>query len=816
MVSSRKRTRRDAEPEADSPAPAAPPANSDQSQETSLLHRIRNMWQFANLFQWIYLFGKVVKIDDSIDIDVLETECLKSHSTVLVDIGLCLLKFVSSHRGLTPDLFDEYTRRQYVSKDPDHNPFGTEEQPNKFHDFDVLTKLRVLHKLTQWVMLHPERIREKMDEQRVSDQTEWRIEPYGWDSDDRTYFLLDDDRLYRMTDAPPPDSNSTWKPKRNTKKAKAAASRAAKRRRVSRSAAADPEEDEAPGSEAEEPAEPEDDGLGGAKWECIAVSLPDVQAFLATMRKTRDENEKVLRDRIEEGLVPILEKHEESRKRKALAREKELLNMEKLAHAKRSSRIANKAEQQKHDQQIREEEERHRREALAAKKEEQKRAKIEKERDSRLVSREKRLKEREARRIQHEEELAQLSEDSRNLNSGTGRLSERRLQAEIDRNKQALKELDDEEEWTFDCVCGMYGQVDDGTHSIACENCNVWQHSKCAGVSQKEADRADFHFICGACKNKGANAKQTVIKLKVKNQDDESSSPASIKQAEGAQQQPPSKSPHGGLVVEIPNKGLTKPDLSPPSGSGSQIPPLNGTQLQQGLKQQTKAVPSIPVKHASQAPAILPPSPYTLGEGLNPFSSPHPQLSPPQQSPNKSRAYSTISKGNLPPKGLFHVSSPKTNGAAPVSSSMPPHADVSVPSVAARSDSPLKQPLEAAANSLPALSPPSVSFSSGQTTSSIPAGLSTPQLKPTHPSSSPRVSTPTLPPSQNGLSPQKKRSPPPQSANSSNGIHSTPAPAIYPPATSLSPSPKQQINTPPVKSSEPVRPVSPSGSTRGL
>ncbi|KAK8138664.1 hypothetical protein PG984_002044 [Apiospora sp. TS-2023a] len=767
MVSSRKRTRRDAEPEADSPAPAAPSANSDQSQETSLLHRIRNMWQFANLFQWIYLFGKVVKIDDSIDIDVLETECLKSHSTVLVDIGLCLLKFVSSHRGLTPDLFDEYTRRQYVAKDPDHNPFGTEEQPNKFHDFDVLTKLRVLHKLTQWVMLHPERIREKMDEQRVSDQTEWRIEPYGWDSDDRTYFLLDDDRLYRMTDAPPQDSNSTWKPKRNTKKAKAAASRAAKRRRVSRSAAADPEEDEGPVSEAEEAPEPEDDGLGGAKWECIAVSLPDVQAFLATMRKTRDENEKVLRNRIEEGLVPILEKHEESRKRKALAREKELLNMEKLAHAKRSSRIANKAEQQKHEQQIREEEERNRREALAAKKEEQKRVKIEKERDSRLVSREKRLKEREARRIQHEEELAQLSEDSRNLSSGTGRLSERRLQAEIDRNKQALKELEDEEEWTFDCVCGMYGQVDDGTHSIACEKCNVWQHSKCAGVSQKEADRSDFHFVCGACKNKGTSAKQTVIKLKVKNQDDESSSPASIKQSEGAQQQqPPSKSPQGGLAVEIPNKGLTKPDLSP--------------QVVQALGYRLSA------------------------------------LSPPQQSPNKSRAYSTISKGNLPPKGLFHVSSPKTNGAAPVLSSMPPHADVTVPSVAARSDSPLKQPLENATNSQPALSTPSVSFSSGQTTSSIPAGLSTPQLKPIHPSSSPRVATPTLPPSQNGLSPHKKRSPPPQSANSSNGIHSTPAPAIYPPHTSLSPSPKQQINTPPVKSSEPIRPASPSGPARGL
>jgi hypothetical protein len=84
-------------------------------------------------------------------------ECMKSHSTVLVDIGLALLKFVSSHRGLTsvssslllfsadltddsPEIFDEYTRRQYIAKAPQRNPFGSEEEPAKFMDFDSFTK----------------------------------------------------------------------------------------------------------------------------------------------------------------------------------------------------------------------------------------------------------------------------------------------------------------------------------------------------------------------------------------------------------------------------------------------------------------------------------------------------------------------------------------------------------------------------------------------------------------------------------------------------------------------------------------------------
>lgn len=86
-------------------------------------------------------------------------ECLKSHSTVLPEIGLALLKFVSSHRGLTyaalsacllywprltlnrPELFDEYTRRQYVAKAPQRNPFGLEEEPAKFNEFDIFTKV---------------------------------------------------------------------------------------------------------------------------------------------------------------------------------------------------------------------------------------------------------------------------------------------------------------------------------------------------------------------------------------------------------------------------------------------------------------------------------------------------------------------------------------------------------------------------------------------------------------------------------------------------------------------------------------------------
>ena len=46
---------------------------------------------------------------------------------------------------------------------------------------------------------------------------------------------------------------------------------------------------------------------------------------------------------------------------------------------------------------------------------------------------------------------------------------------------------------------------------MACENCNVWQHSACLGISQAEAEKDDFHFICRDCKRREEDAKKPKI-----------------------------------------------------------------------------------------------------------------------------------------------------------------------------------------------------------------------------------------------------------------------------------------------------------------
>ncbi|KAG5980535.1 hypothetical protein E4U55_003924 [Claviceps digitariae] len=438
---------------------------------STVLGRIRNMWQFANLCQWIYIFGEAVQIGDYIDIEL---------------------------------------RKQYIAKAPDRNPLGDENNPLTFASLDIFQKIEVLQTLTQWIMIHPERIRDKMIEQKDIEQTDWRIEPYGWDSQDRVYYVLDDNRVYRFTESLTPTKNPRPKSRNSYQKGY----RSSRRHRAASSVEGTSEclNRQRLGSLKD------DNGLGGSTWECVAVTLGDVRLLLETLSQSRDANEKILRKRIQKHLLPILEKQEELTRRKQMQRERELLNLSKLANAKRSSRIADRAEKQKQEEGEREQrrqrleaEEAERREKLAQMKAEQ-------EREFRAFSRHRRLKEREDRRRQYTEDIAHLSGGNKTAPEAT-RVSERQIQSGIERKRQALKDIDQEEAWVFDCTCGLYGQVDDGSHSIACESCSIWQHSKCVGISEKQAEETEFHFICQSCRRREdeqSRTPRTILKLKVR------------------------------------------------------------------------------------------------------------------------------------------------------------------------------------------------------------------------------------------------------------------------------------------------------------
>lgn len=278
------------------------------------------------------------------------------------------------------------------------------------------------------------------------------------DKKNRLYFVLDDNRLYRRTDPPPPPPPPNTKAKGKSKKAKAGA-RASKRRKViDTDESADNVEEEVAG-DGQAAVAPEDDGFGGSKWECVAITLGQYRDFLETIRKSKNTDEKELHTRITEDVLPIIEKAEEAQQRKIARRERELMTLQKLATAKRSGRIASKMDKEREEREAAEAERKRQADLVEAKKEQERQKKMEEARESRMMTREQRLKEREYKRILHEEELANLSEDSRKLETGEARMSERHLKAEMEKRKKELDKLAQEDEWFFDCSkCGVHGE----------------------------------------------------------------------------------------------------------------------------------------------------------------------------------------------------------------------------------------------------------------------------------------------------------------------------------------------------------------------
>jgi hypothetical protein len=642
-----------------------------------------------------------------------------------------------------------------------------------------------------------------------------RIEPFGWDSNDRTYFLLDDNRLYRRTDPPPPPVAKTAKPKKNSKKAKAAL-RASKRRKVSEAIESDVEPAEEAEAEAEDlgSREKEDDRFGGMKWECIAVTFDEVHAFVESIEKSRDPNERVLLKRIKDDLLPLLEKQEESRKRKAAQKERELLNMEKLATAKRSSRIAGRMEQVKAEEEAREADRKKQADLAMAKKEQEKWTKLEKERESRMMTREQRLKEREARRILHEDELANLSEDSKKIDSGEARLSERHLKAEIEKKKLALEELAEEDDWIFDCICGAYGQIDDGTHSIACEKCNIWQHSKCLKVSQAEAERDDFHFICSTCQRRARDAERAKtyppIKITLK-RPGSSSSPTQSK-INGSADLNLSPKVSNGSIQNIQNyqgSPLKAPAL--PAYYGQQQPvtwqsPYSSQQDPVPVSQTTSNDPS----SMPQIPSLpRPPSSHALSSSRveGPTSPPLPVQNQTYSHPNGSASNYSNNMSNVPtPNQAQHVSPYApirvSNGGTPAPRIMNGSQHISSDgrrnSMTFSSPTPVLTPVYKPTQPVNYAGSPTIhSTPDVKPKSFVPHTVPSPHLTPSQ-----EVHDPThvLPPVATGYSPTKHSPPRP---TTSNGSFGSATPSILPPVASLSPSPLLQNLTPPVKASEP-------------
>ncbi|RPB28259.1 hypothetical protein L211DRAFT_370064 [Terfezia boudieri ATCC MYA-4762] len=455
----------------------------------SIQQQLRDCWEFASLGQYLFIFGAALKIPDNWSIEALESELLgTAPDNFIPQIKLALLRSVSSHKGLylnidnSDDQFDDYTRRQYLARKPMVNPLGDSEEPVSFVDLSVLTKVQVLHQLSQWSLIHADRLREKLGDTTDKEQQEWRVEPCGFDSQDNTYFLLDDNRLYQRT---PMKIPSTTKSQKNPKKS---AARPSKRRRLTNGQFGDDEQET-----------PEDDPekvmLESMKWTCVCATIKEYQQFIEKWKKSKDQNERALRSYLIDDVLPVLHMAEEEKKREEASRQRQLAIEAAVANRKRSSRIDAKLARQREEEE-RAEAERKRQEESRAQKEAVERAeRIGRERESRLAARERRIREREGRlSLTRLEPNKESGNDSDSTAQG-GRLSTR--QRELEKKKLEEEQARATDGWIFDCICGVHGNnYDDGTPQVACDKCEVWQHVACLNLSPGTENK---EFVCERC-----------------------------------------------------------------------------------------------------------------------------------------------------------------------------------------------------------------------------------------------------------------------------------------------------------------------------
>lgn len=564
--------------------------------------------------------------------------------------------------------------------------------------------------------------------------------------------------------------------------------------------------------------------FGEYKWECVAVDLSDFKEFIASIAKSKDPNERNLKAKVEDDMIPELEAVEERRQRKLEAKQREIQLAEKMQGAKRSGRLAAKQEREREEAEAAEAEKQRQQLLKAARREEEKQQQLDDDRRSRMLTREQRIKEREYKRILMEEQLARDAEEQERVEQEGARGS-RLLKERIEKNKKELEELE-EEDWTFDCSgCGKHGKNwDDGQHSIACERCNVWQHSKCLGFTKSAAEREDFHFVCDDCLRKEEEAKRPKISLKLKL--GQSSSPPQPRQV-----------PQDGHMV------TTKVSVDVPPPKYQNQPPLgvfvNGQPSRMSnTSDTTSAVPQAAQPQAPQLPSsggsqrqLQQPFAYTNGgqqiasTGLNGYPS-YGSASDVQHLPTLAKAPSNLQQYQPVRPASSHSQTPRptssqsqVNGNSSPMRQRIPSPMINRPTMSPTQGNPEVGRIAGLPGSSPTLPPATLAtpHTNGNRAASYANGVfphATPNQQPFSQNRSFSASQTNQPMS--GLSPTKHRisatpiptptlvprksgpfTTPSSSFNAAQTMRSVSGTPIFPPAENLAPSP-QQLNRDPV------------------
>ncbi|CAO3645934.1 unnamed protein product [Cunninghamella echinulata] len=428
-----------------------------------------------------------------------------------------------------------------------------------FFSLSLEAKLDLLNDLCEWQLDEPDRLREHLDHE--DDAIHWRVEPIGYDAKGNSYWLFDDNRLYK-------ESKPLKRKFKNKKKRK---SFNPVRRNTRRSARVN--ENDINNEEPEYTSS--DDEENWLPWKLVCMTINDWNSFPQKFAKSTNNDEQyffqLLINDVLPKVIPVIEENDKARKK-----------YEAIASRKRSSRLIVREIEALEKQQMKMDGfndtsrngESGEGEVTLSRTEKRKLEKELKERERKTKEREERLLERERKQLEKlkaEEQAAEKArlEREKRLKRRTGSIDilddslsiinnnnndniiltkhqhdpspilqqqqqqhdhqEKNIKkrkkytkkSQKDRKdgkdepagkrkrgrkakSELLQQYEDEESWVFNCLCGLFGKnLDDGTPMIACEKCNEWQHIDCLNRSKQIPEGLnnleDISFMCKRC-----------------------------------------------------------------------------------------------------------------------------------------------------------------------------------------------------------------------------------------------------------------------------------------------------------------------------
>ncbi|KAI8823140.1 uncharacterized protein EV422DRAFT_393394 [Fimicolochytrium jonesii] len=427
--------------------------------QNDLLTELRSYWEFASVCQFLHLFSKGLRVE-GFETEDLENQLISdtlTHNLAVLHISLLKALFgPPNSRLITYESWQQYLVREYTKRELECELSGPDAE---YGNLPLRERVLILYHLCEWQLDNTDRFRAAVGDE---DEGEWRVEPVGTDTKGNTYWLFDDNRLYRESPAAAPAKGGNKK----------------KGRRQS--------------------------GKQESGWVLECATIEDWEAFPDRFARSRSLLEKdfcqFLRDEIIPKVIPDLQ-----------AKEKVKKVEEAMSNRKRSSRLQMREleqEEQKRQQQLAQERRELQRQERA---EADKRTKEEMERIRRIEAREQRIAERESRL----RKIPRVSDGPMPTLDEVAAAQSAELKSRASsRQKRRKKEEEEEDEdrWYFDCICGVHGEnLDDGAPMIACGRCNVWQHIACLARANGDTGNVDIKkweeldFVCKNCEERKAS-----------------------------------------------------------------------------------------------------------------------------------------------------------------------------------------------------------------------------------------------------------------------------------------------------------------------